>query len=159
VKANQWTAEEDAILERYYPIEGMAVAERLKHRTPNAVQQHASNLGLRLTPEARKARGGRPKRASTKANARAAHSPVRPAAVDDQARRAAESVPDSALGMPWVQYPKTVDDCRGIITRCTYVLDEFGVNMSAGERAYFESSRKYARATLERLEASEHRVN
>lgn len=176
----RWSAEEDAILGAVYPHHGVeGVQEVLPHRTVSAIRLRAAQyVNTRKLPKAQRsakcpevlaaevrARFAKPKgkpltkpASTTNASAKKADTmPISGLAgsegiVQAIRREGAQAVPERAIGMPWVKYPKTVEDCRGVILRCTYLLDEWGSRMSAGERAFFETSCEFARATLANLE-------
>ena len=162
--------EEDRILEKYYPTEGPRVIARLKGRTASAIQQRVAIFGYKMNSEARSALRRGPGTVAKKPKIeQKPPQPMRrvprpigsngsaglPAEYGKTAstKEGLQPVPERAIGLPWVSYPKTVEDCRGVIARCRYVLDEFGISMSAGERKYFETSIRYAEATLGNLDA------
>lgn len=48
IRGKKWNVKELRILEQYYPIEGIAVADRLPGRTPYAVRSMATQRGIKL---------------------------------------------------------------------------------------------------------------
>lgn len=48
LEGREWTEEENEILKRWYPVEGLNVIDRLEGRTKDAIKTHVSKFGLKI---------------------------------------------------------------------------------------------------------------
>jgi hypothetical protein len=128
-----WSAKEKEILERYYPVEGRAVAKRLPERSESAIAQRVVMLGITMDQQARKAVSRRPKKESQQANVRAATPPqsyqeAKARGMIGELMGKTPStkvglvrVPESALNLPWVSYPTDSASCIAAAEMCEHM--------------------------------------
>lgn len=172
---NRWSAQEQEIFDKYYPIEGAAVADRLPGRSKKAISQRAMTQGITMTPEARKARRtGRPRKSVAVTTDEVQTTDV--ATPEEKKKRLAygpggatyeygttagtkpglQKVPDSATNLPWVSYPRDADTARAVAAACEYMARSSDAVKKVGPEAqrFFESQAAYLRAIAQRMEAS-----
>lgn len=156
-----WTSEEDDTVRRIYPDGGMAaLREALPHRSFAALTCRVSSLRVRVNNPRR---GAMRKATLIKDGV---EQPIRQMRMGPHGamyehgttagtKEGLEKVPESAIGLPWVSYPKDPGTLRFLASMMEKIgADSTTVKAMGNEaRQFFYSHGKYLRALAERSES------